>query len=580
MQWLFPSVVATLAGTLIQTLTYCYLYYRERHKSLALWSIAWSIYVLRFVFLLLDLQSPSPVFLILNQTSSLLNGFFLLWGIYAWTEKRFSPYWFLILLAGPAWIVCTILTQQPFLLMSIPTFTLIGITNIFTGIVFMRNRNVDELGQWFVGIVFILWGIHKLDYPFLRPIEWLAPWGYLLGAFFSFFIALGFLVIYLDRNRRELFESRELLRSIYIGADTVSLIIADLQGIHARILTFSPGAEKMFGYRAKDVIGHEVAILHTPEDVLKFPKMQRDIREKKIGFTGEVTLVRKNGEPFPALFALRPICDQKGNVISAMGIASDITELKNSRRDRENLINELSLKNTQLEQFVYTVSHDLKSPLITISGFLGMLKADLQKGKNDQVQEDITTIQSAVDRMNALLASLLELSRSGRELGEMTEVDMNEVGAEVLEILNGAVRKNAVRVDLAPDLPPVKGDHQRIVQVLQNLVDNAIKYMGDQTHPRIQVGWKKEPDNQTIRFFVKDNGMGIDPVCQDRIFNLFEKLSPNGSGTGIGLAVVKRIVELHGGSVWVESNDPDEGSTFFFTLPCYLAESPVMAATE
>jgi PAS domain S-box-containing protein len=233
--------------------------------------------------------------------------------------------------------------------------------------------------------------------------------------------------------------------------------------------------------------------------------------------------------------------------------------------EREKLIEELEAKNAELERFTYTVSHDLKSPLITIKGFLGFIKEDSRSGNIVRLESDIKRISDATEKMQQLLNDLLELSRIGRVTNKSQEIRFNELIAEALELVHGRISQRGISVHVDEHLPTIFGDRQRIHEVLQNLIDNAAKFMGDQPSPRIEIGQQGELKGKPV-FFVRDNGIGISPQYKDRIFGLFDKLDGQTEGTGVGLALVKRIVEFHGGRVWVES-EPGKGSTFFFTLP-------------
>ncbi|HUG34495.1 MAG TPA: GAF domain-containing protein [Anaerolineales bacterium] len=232
---------------------------------------------------------------------------------------------------------------------------------------------------------------------------------------------------------------------------------------------------------------------------------------------------------------------------------------------RQNLISELESKNAELERFTYTVSHDLKSPLFTIRGFLGYLERDVLAGDMDRLNSDIQRIADATDKMQHLLNDLLELSRIGRLMSEPQRVQFDILVREVLELLHGQLHERGVRVVVHENLPDVIGDRQRLLEVLQNLIENAVKFMSDQNKPLIEIGTNGLDDHKPV-FFVRDNGIGIPPEQFERIFGLFNKLDPHTSGTGIGLALVRRIIEFHGGRIWVES-EAGSGSTFFFTLP-------------
>ncbi len=232
---------------------------------------------------------------------------------------------------------------------------------------------------------------------------------------------------------------------------------------------------------------------------------------------------------------------------------------------RERFIAELQAKNTELERFSYTVAHDLKSPLVTIQGFLGFLERDVTRGDAERVTGDAQRIRGAANKMQRLIDDLLELSRIGRKDNPPEEVAMEELAGEVVELLAGQVAERGAEVAVAPDLPVVRGDRVRLYQLLQNLIQNALQHTGEQTAPRIEVG-ARPAAGAPATLFVRDNGAGIAPAYHDKIFELFQRLGTAG-GSGVGLTLVQRIVELHGGRIWVESEGAGKGSTFCFTLP-------------
>ena len=231
---------------------------------------------------------------------------------------------------------------------------------------------------------------------------------------------------------------------------------------------------------------------------------------------------------------------------------------------RKELITELEAKNAELERFTYTVSHDLKSPLFTIRGFLGYLEQDALSSDRERLRSDVQRINDATDKMQNLLNDLLQLSRIGRIGNEPEIISFNELADEAISLVQGRIDERGITVHVAPDLPQVFGDKVRLLEVVQNLVDNAAKFMGDQKTPRIEIGQDGEEDRKPI-LYVRDNGIGIASEHHERVFGLFNKLDVKADGTGIGLALVKRIIEVHGGRIWIES-DLGKGATFYFTL--------------
>jgi signal transduction histidine kinase len=247
------------------------------------------------------------------------------------------------------------------------------------------------------------------------------------------------------------------------------------------------------------------------------------------------------------------------------------TSLQHELSQRQSFIAELEAKNAELERFTYTVSHDLKSPLVTIVGFLGYVEKDALAGNIERVRSGMDRITNAARKMEDLLNDLLELSRIGRLMNPAENVSFEEIVRDALERVRGRIEAQGIEVVVAQGLPVVYGDRVRLVEIVQNLLDNAAKFSSETARPRIEVGMKGLDENLHPILFVCDNGIGIAPEFHERIFGLFNKLNPQIEGTGIGLTLVKRIVEVHGGRIWVESA-PGHGATFYFTLPAQKDE--------
>ncbi|MGD0951966.1 MAG: HAMP domain-containing sensor histidine kinase [Methanotrichaceae archaeon] len=225
---------------------------------------------------------------------------------------------------------------------------------------------------------------------------------------------------------------------------------------------------------------------------------------------------------------------------------------------------ELESRNAEMERFVYTVSHELRSPLISVGGIVGFLEKDLENKDAQRIETDLRFIGDALTRMDQLLGETLELSRIGRIVNPPEDVSFNEIASEALDQTGASIKAKGVNVSVADGLPLVRVDKMRIVEVLVNLIENSVKYMGDQPHPRIEIGYRSD-EGQTI-FFVRDNGIGIDPSQHDKVFELFYKVDNKTEGIGAGLAIIKRIIEVHGGKIWIESG-LGKGCTVCFTLP-------------
>jgi PAS domain S-box-containing protein len=295
-------------------------------------------------------------------------------------------------------------------------------------------------------------------------------------------------------------------------------------------------------------------------------EISTDIKDRAGNFIESIGTLQDITEQKKAEQSLRESRDSLESVVEerTRQLANTINQLEQEIIERKNISSELENQNAELERFAYTVSHDLKTPLVTIKGFLGFLDKDILTKDMTRVKSDIESINSATDTMSALLDDLLELSRIGRVMGNPVICDLAEVTKQAIKLIGAKVDKLGIEI-VIEDMPKINGDEKRLVEVYLNLIENAIKFMGEQKSPRINIG-AVEKDGM-ICCFMQDNGIGIAAEYHELIFGLFERLSVDVGGTGVGLSLVKRIIEVHGGEIWVESEGLDLGSKFSFTLP-------------
>ncbi len=316
--------------------------------------------------------------------------------------------------------------------------------------------------------------------------------------------------------------------------------------------------EKVIGMNIKDGLGHIPDFMN-----LWMSRIDQVFQSKESFCFQDETVMR--GQLYYTESVITPICNPDGTVSAVCVVYRDVTERIRAEKEQERLIEELESKNAELERYTYTVSHDLRTPLVTINGFVGALQEDALNGKTAQMEEDVNHIKTAIKIMATLLDDLLELSKVGRVLKPSQDTSLFDLTTEVLGLTSLLIKEKDIEVNLSPELPVVFGDRQRLGEVMQNLIENAIKYMSDRPDRRIDIGVRQEGAESVI--FVRDNGIGIKPDYFENIFGLFNQLDQARDGTGVGLAIVKRIIELHGGRIWVESEGEGKGSTFCFTLP-------------
>ncbi len=370
---------------------------------------------------------------------------------------------------------------------------------------------------------------------------------------------LGFLLDITDRREAEekLRESEERHRGLS-EASLEAVMVHD----GGRIVDVNHALCELVGYSWHELIGRDGFQLIAPEDREGVYRMLLTEYERP----REVTGLRRDGSRVPLEVRARSF-PYRGQILSVVALR-DISERARAEKVRESLIGDLEAKNAELERFTHTVSHDLKAPLITIRGFAQYLLRDLEEGRLEQVGSDASRIFEAAGQMQHLLDHLVALSRAGLGAAPPEPVPLDVVAVEALRLVEGRRAHTGVRVELASGLPVVFGDQARLVQVLQNLLENAVKFTAGVEEPLVTVrpGPLKEDEGEAT-IIVADNGKGIDPAHHNRVFGLFEKLDPACEGTGVGLAVVRRIVETHGGKARVESQGAGQGTEVWVTLP-------------
>ncbi len=333
------------------------------------------------------------------------------------------------------------------------------------------------------------------------------------------------------------------------------------------VLIWGQRTRTMFGVEQDRNITHKLflSFLHR-DDRQMVEKAIAECIQKGEKYDIEYRVIRPDGSIRWIYSKGHGIFDEHGKCLRMTGVTLDITESKQKIELLEHLNNELKRSNDELEQFAYIVSHDLREPLRAISGFMGLLKEKYKNHLDAKANEYINYATQGVIRMDELLACLLDYSRVSTRAQVLTQVSAKEsLNAAIANLHRSIAESNAaVTFD---ELPTVKADGRQLTQLFQNLIQNAIKFKSDEK-PQIRIGCRKQ-DNKWL-FWVKDNGIGMDKQHFDRIFNIFHRLDRSGkySGSGIGLSICKKIVERHGGHIWVES-ERGKGSTFYFIIRQY-----------
>jgi PAS domain S-box-containing protein len=357
------------------------------------------------------------------------------------------------------------------------------------------------------------------------------------------------------------------------------VLVIDANG---KILDWNPRAEKIFGWKRDEALGQELAETIIPP---RYREAHR-LGLKHFLATGEgpamnrlieMSALRRDGSEFPVELSISPLKTE--NATTFCGFVTDITERKRAEELLKKQAAELARSNKDLEQFAYVASHDLQEPLRAVAGCLQILQRRYEKQLDANAEELITLAVEGAQRLQMLIEALLAFSRVGTRGAQLKQVECDRAVDAAQKNLAVAIEESGAVITRDP-LPTLLGDLTQLTLLFQNLIGNAIKFRRKEQPPRIHIGAETKGDHWTLS--VRDNGIGIDQHYFDRIFEIFQRLHTRQEypGTGIGLAICKKIIERHGGRIWVESS-PQQGSTFFFNLPNKAADQlPVESASQ
>ena len=453
MSWFIPSIIAQMALTFVLALINIYLLWFEKKRYFLYWTASWALWTLKLILdLLIYTGETLAVLQIINLLSWLFAVLMFILGIHSFLNKKRPRYFLYISAAITIWVIISYLLNFPLYLQLIPLFIFIGTINVITGVVILRSKNIDVTGKHLTGWTMILLGLHITDFPFLANVEWFAPWGYLIAFILTLITAIGALLLYYQKLRRELIESEARYRQ-----------------------------------------------------------------------------------------------------------AAD----------------ELRLMEKSRTHFLTNISHDLRTPITSIQGYIEALLSDVF-AEHEQ-KKYLNLIHDRALGLNRMINDLFELVKleSRKVTLNLTKIPVTKLIQHLHEKYELDIKRNGLNIIIEDSnikvnnpIPVINIDLNRIDQVLDNLISNAVKHTS--VKGTITIFFELINDSKDILIKVMDNGSGIEekdlPYVFDRFYKGDQLRNSSEKSSGLGLAITKEIVEIHKGRIWVESS-PQQGSTFYFTLP-------------
>jgi PAS domain S-box-containing protein len=446
---------------------------------------------------------------------------------------------------------------------------LMGGVLFLTGVAYFAHRfSHDQDTTYLLFIAYcLMFAVAGLTYRLsgLWGIGWWLSHMIRLGAYV---VAFGYVTINTTAEYLRLIQTEEAVTRLaaLVESSDDAIIGKTLDGT---IVSWNCGAQKLFGYTAEEAHGRTSDFLIPPDRTDEGANIMTNIRDGQRDYYIETIRRKKDGLLIDVALSVSPIEDSHGDMIGISMIARDITERKRAQQEMERLnrdlkltVEELERTNTELEEFAHITAHDLKTPLRAISALANWLLTDYADKFDESGKEQVQLLVAKAKHMAALINDILQYCRLGREHVGMRKVDLNAVMSHVIEV---TTPPEHIQIHIKNELPTMMCDKTHVIQIFQNLVSNAVKYI-DKPEGHIHINCVEQ--DGAWQFSVEDNGPGIDEIHFEKIFHMFQTLEPREGveSTGVGLAIVKKIVEMNHGEVWIESI-VGEGSSFFFTMP-------------
>lgn len=559
--WLDGAIIAQIIGTATLLTVFLYLYNTylatQKDRSYFLyWTIGWAFYLVRFIFeFIYRTMNPNPWFLFLYLSFAGIAAVFFLWaGISFKLDSRFKPWYALLISAAVIWPGFWTWYWKSGNNIVFPVFAFLGAVYIWTGLIFNRYRRRNKTtGATLLSISFILWGIHLLDYPLLYKVDWFAPYGYSLGAFFQLIIAISIIILVFEESLQEqriaekkLDESESFFRTVFFGIqDTINVVDCDKNIIYTN--------QGDIEYGRNGIMKCYQRMFKADEHCSPCPG-EMTMKTGKPGFANFRTIDDDGMEKFYELFTF-PMKSSDGQVDRIIEYVRDITERKQLE---EKLIQAEGLAG--IGEMAANMAHEIRNPLGSIVTASEVLSMDDSLVEDDDTKALLEVLSKESKRLNEILTDFLRYARP--RAPQFEESDINELIRELVRGLEVDSSTNNINIilSLSESLPPAPLDHDQLKQAILNITKNAIEAMKGSGDLKITT----ENSDKDVRIIISDSGPGISSKDRAKIFQPFH--TSRKEGTGLGLPIASRIVQAHGGTIQVES-EIGQGSSFIILLP-------------
>lgn len=554
MHFIYLSIITSLSATIAVVCIYFYLYTQYKERYIGLWLLSSVLHLTRMGFLNTPLQELTVLPAIVYQFSLIGSGFLLLDGTNSFLGKKTSKAWLYFIIVFSILGIIAISSHFPFSFRAFPACLQLGLFYIWTGVLFLRHLKLPGWGRYITGYSYILMGIHILDLPFLYEVEWFTPWGLILDSILRFLVAIGTLIVYFEKTRKDLSDKELSYRLLAENALDVIYRYSFFPYGHLEFI--SPSVEKLVGYKPEELYIRPIKLLLSlihPND-RPLIKMLQNYHEI-INQTQTFRVIHKNH--YVVWIEQRAILlyDKNHICIGIEGIVRDISTRKAleqdvSRLDRLNAVGEMAAN----------VAHEIRNPITTIHGYLQIFS---NKEEFSKYKEQISLLLDELNRTNQIIKEYLSLSQN--KAVDLKLMQINQIIKTLFPLIEAhAIASNKELLLALSDVPNIYLDENEIRQLILNLVRNGIEAM-EAGHGTLSIGTSCDPVKRELVLLVKDQGKGIPSHVLEKLGQPF--LTTKDTGTGLGLAVCYRIANRHQAKINVETGE--NGTSFYirFRLP-------------